>query len=214
MLLTWSLSEVLLILFRAMSENIIRPKRILMCCLLRPRPLSCPSCAPRTTPWRRIGGLEVQLHPFFDLGTRRGWVTSFTPCPSFKLYIKYTDMRRHIGTILQNIVLRRTFRPKRDEVQVEVFPHLEDGDSRVLRNVGVPPQHYTLQPRRPRRESSLPWNPRNLITDYSRYLYEYELTNSWSRTLLEKLTVGQLVQKLLTLDETWMCIAMFMAAFH
>jgi hypothetical protein len=32
-----------------------------------------------TTPWRRIGGVEVQLHPFFDPGTRRRWVVSFTP---------------------------------------------------------------------------------------------------------------------------------------
>jgi len=38
-------------------------------------------CSPSlsTTPWRRIEGLEVQFHPFFDLGTRRRWVVSFTP---------------------------------------------------------------------------------------------------------------------------------------
>jgi hypothetical protein len=31
-----------------------------------------------TTPWRRIGGAEAQLHPFLDLRTRRRWVVSFT----------------------------------------------------------------------------------------------------------------------------------------
>jgi hypothetical protein len=32
-----------------------------------------------TTPLRRIRGVEVYLHPLFDLGTRWRWVVSFTP---------------------------------------------------------------------------------------------------------------------------------------
>jgi hypothetical protein len=32
-------------------------------------------------PWRRIGGVEVYLHSFFDLDTRWRWVVSFTPRP-------------------------------------------------------------------------------------------------------------------------------------
>jgi len=33
-------------------------------------------CSPQlsTTPWRRIGGVEVQIHAFFDLDTRWWWV--------------------------------------------------------------------------------------------------------------------------------------------
>jgi hypothetical protein len=31
-----------------------------------------------TTLWRRVGGMEVQLQSFFDLGTRWRWVASFT----------------------------------------------------------------------------------------------------------------------------------------
>jgi len=29
------------------------------------------------------GGVEAQLHSFFDLGTRRRWVVSFTPRPLY-----------------------------------------------------------------------------------------------------------------------------------
>jgi hypothetical protein len=36
-----------------------------------------------TTPWRRIGGVEIWLHAFFDLGTRWRWVVSFTPRPLY-----------------------------------------------------------------------------------------------------------------------------------
>jgi len=36
-----------------------------------------------TTPWRRIGGLEVWLHALFNLWTRRTWETSFTPRPLY-----------------------------------------------------------------------------------------------------------------------------------
>jgi hypothetical protein len=35
------------------------------------------------TPWRRIGGVEVLLDSFFDLGTRWRWVVSFTPRPLY-----------------------------------------------------------------------------------------------------------------------------------
>jgi hypothetical protein len=31
-----------------------------------------------TTPWRRTGAVDVQIHAFFDLGTRWRWVVSFT----------------------------------------------------------------------------------------------------------------------------------------
>jgi hypothetical protein len=34
-----------------------------------------------TTPWRRIRRVEVQLHAFFDLGTRWRWLVSFKPRP-------------------------------------------------------------------------------------------------------------------------------------
>jgi len=37
-----------------------------------------------TTPWRRIGGTEVQIHAFFDLGIRWRRVVSFTPRDSCK----------------------------------------------------------------------------------------------------------------------------------
>jgi hypothetical protein len=33
--------------------------------------------------WRCIGGTEVELHSFFDLGTRWRWVVSFTPWPLY-----------------------------------------------------------------------------------------------------------------------------------
>jgi hypothetical protein len=36
-----------------------------------------------TTPWRRIEGVEVWLHTFFDLGTRWRRVVSFTPRPLY-----------------------------------------------------------------------------------------------------------------------------------
>jgi hypothetical protein len=36
-----------------------------------------------TTPWRRIGGVYVQLHSFFDLGARWRWVVSFTTRPLY-----------------------------------------------------------------------------------------------------------------------------------
>jgi hypothetical protein len=35
------------------------------------------------TPWRRLGGEEVQLLLILDLGTRCGWVVSITPRPRF-----------------------------------------------------------------------------------------------------------------------------------
>jgi hypothetical protein len=34
-------------------------------------------------PWRRIGGVDVKLHAFFDLGTRWRWVVSFRPRPLY-----------------------------------------------------------------------------------------------------------------------------------
>jgi hypothetical protein len=34
-------------------------------------------------PWRCIGGVNVQLHSFFDLCTRWSWVVSFTPQPLY-----------------------------------------------------------------------------------------------------------------------------------
>jgi hypothetical protein len=37
--------------------------------LLVTKKVNCP-CELSTTPWRRIGGVEVWLHSFFDLGTR------------------------------------------------------------------------------------------------------------------------------------------------
>jgi hypothetical protein len=36
-----------------------------------------------TTPWRRIGEVELYLHSLFDLGTRWRWVVSFTPRPLY-----------------------------------------------------------------------------------------------------------------------------------
>jgi hypothetical protein len=35
------------------------------------------------TPWRRLGGEELQLLLILDLGTRWGWVVSITPWPHF-----------------------------------------------------------------------------------------------------------------------------------
>jgi hypothetical protein len=35
------------------------------------------------TPWRRLGGQEVQLLLIFDLGTRWGWAVSVMPRPRF-----------------------------------------------------------------------------------------------------------------------------------
>jgi hypothetical protein len=37
----------------------------------------------RFTPWRRLGGEDVQLLLILDLGTRWGWVVSVTPRPRF-----------------------------------------------------------------------------------------------------------------------------------
>jgi hypothetical protein len=34
-------------------------------------------------PWRRIGGVDVYIHSFFDLGTRWRWVVIFTPRPLY-----------------------------------------------------------------------------------------------------------------------------------
>jgi hypothetical protein len=34
-------------------------------------------------PWRRIGEVEVQLHAFFNLGSRWMWLVSFTPRPLY-----------------------------------------------------------------------------------------------------------------------------------
>jgi hypothetical protein len=36
-----------------------------------------------TTPWKRIGRVEVQLHSLFYLGTRWRWVVSFTSRPLY-----------------------------------------------------------------------------------------------------------------------------------
>jgi hypothetical protein len=37
----------------------------------------------RTTTWRSTGGLELQPHTCFDLGTRWRWVINFTPLPLY-----------------------------------------------------------------------------------------------------------------------------------
>jgi hypothetical protein len=55
------------------------------------RTITFPSLSPyvskvkqsRYTPWRRLGGEEVQLLLIHDLGTRWGWVVSITPRPRF-----------------------------------------------------------------------------------------------------------------------------------
>jgi hypothetical protein len=46
----------------------------------------------RYTPWRRLGGEEVELLLILDLGTRWGWVVSITPRPRF------TPGERTLGT--------------------------------------------------------------------------------------------------------------------
>jgi hypothetical protein len=51
-----------------------------------------------TTPWRRIGRVEVWLHSFFHLGTRWRWVITFTPrtlCPQGKC--PWYPLKRRLG---------------------------------------------------------------------------------------------------------------------
>jgi len=53
--------------------------------------------------------------------------------------------------------------------QIEV--RAEDGGSKVLQNVGILLQHYTLsQPRRSRLESSLPWKHQVSFNDFALYI--------------------------------------------
>jgi hypothetical protein len=42
-----------------------------------------PALKKSTKPCRRMGRSELQLHAFFDLGTRWRWVVSFTPRPLY-----------------------------------------------------------------------------------------------------------------------------------
>jgi len=42
---------------------------------------SCASFKLSTTPWRRIGGVEVYLHALFGLGTIWRWMVGFTTRP-------------------------------------------------------------------------------------------------------------------------------------